>query len=75
MYDTLHAMRACVERTGVTGKPDDLQKDRDRIRDCFAGLKDFPLPIVGPTTITPEGDAVRAPMILLVKNGQFQLVK
>ena len=75
MYDTLHAVRACVERTGVTGKPDDLQKDRDKLRDCFAGLKDFPLPIVGPTTITPEGDAVRSPMILVVKNGQFQLVK
>ena len=39
MYDTLHAMKACIDRSGVTGKPDDLQKDRDRIRGCFGESK------------------------------------
>jgi branched-chain amino acid transport system substrate-binding protein len=68
-------MKSCLERTGVTGKPDDLQKDRDRIRECFASLKDHPLPIVGVTTINADGDAVRSPMILVVRKGQFELVK
>jgi branched-chain amino acid transport system substrate-binding protein len=75
MYDTLHAMKACIDRSGVTGKPDDLQKDRDRIRGCFGALKDHALPIVGVTTINADGDAERSPVVLTVRNGRFELVK
>ncbi len=75
MYATLHVMKACVDKTGVTGKPDDLQKDRERIRDCFASLKDYPVPVLGVTTINADGEAVRSPTVLIVKNGRFELVK
>ena len=71
MFATLHIMRNCISRSGTTGAPADLERDRDRIRQCWAGLKDYPAPLLGATSIDKNGDAVRSPSVIVVKNGKF----
>ena len=41
MHDTLDIVRSCAEKGGLSGKPDDLEKDRERMRDCLAKVKDY----------------------------------
>jgi branched-chain amino acid transport system substrate-binding protein len=74
IYDSLHITKQCIEKSGVTNKPDDLAKDRERIKECWSGVKDTP-GITGSITINADGDAVLEPFVLLVKGGKFQLVR
>ena len=41
-YDIIYSYKYCIEKSGVTNKPADLDADRDRIRGCLAELKNFP---------------------------------
>lgn len=74
IYDSLFVTKQCIEKTGVTNRPDDLEKDRERIRDCWTGVKDYP-GITGSITINADGDAVLEPFVLIVKNGRYELVR
>ncbi len=58
-------------KAGLSGKPADLQKDREKIRDGWANLKDFAGDATGKTTIDKDGDAWKAYFTLMVKNGQW----
>jgi branched-chain amino acid transport system substrate-binding protein len=71
MYATLHIMRHCIIQSGSTGAPADLARDRDRVRQCWADLKDYTAPLLGATSIDKNGDAMRNPTVIVVKNGQF----
>lgn len=68
MYDTLFLMRECIMKNGVTGS--NVQGDREKLRGCWASLKSSS-PLMGTTSINAQGDAVRKPYILVVKNGKF----
>jgi branched-chain amino acid transport system substrate-binding protein len=72
MYDTLDIVRSCAEKSGLSGKPDDLEKDRERMRDCLARVKDYKAPVTGGTTFDASGDAVRQPVVLVVRKGKFE---
>ncbi len=74
MYDTFFIMKTCIEKSGVTNKPDDLAADRDRIRGCLAGLRDFP-GIVGDISFDANGDAELQPIVLRAKDGHWQSLK
>src|SRR5439155_973175 len=41
MYDQLFIAKTCIETSGVTNKPDDLESDRDKLAKCWAGLKGY----------------------------------
>src|SRR6516165_1415244 len=41
-YDIIYSYKYCIEKSGVTNNPADLESDRDKIRDCLGGLKGFP---------------------------------
>jgi branched-chain amino acid transport system substrate-binding protein len=69
MYDTLYLTRSCIMKTGVDGK--DVQKDRVKLRDCWAHMKDQDAPLTGSTTINKDGDAERTPVVLVVKGNGF----
>jgi branched-chain amino acid transport system substrate-binding protein len=69
MYDTLYLMRECIKKTGVTGA--DLNTDRVKLRDCWAGMKDVEAPLMGATTIDKNGDGTRVPTVLVVKGNAF----
>ncbi len=71
MYDTIHIMRYIVGKAGLSGKPDDLQKDREKIRDGWANLRDYPADATGKTTIDKNGDAIKDYYTLVVKGGQW----
>lgn len=69
MYDTLYLMRECIREKGVTGK--DLAADRVKLRDCWAGMSARKAPLTGETTINEQGDAIRKPVVLVIKGGRF----
>ncbi len=71
MYDTIYITRYLVGKAGLSGKPDDLQKDREKIRDGWANLRDYPGEATGKTTIDKNGDAVKDYHALMVKGGQW----
>lgn len=71
MYDTLFLMRHCIMTTGVK---DSSQPSKDKIRDCWAHLKDVDAPLSGPNSMGPDGDVIRMPTLLVVTDGQFTSV-
>jgi branched-chain amino acid transport system substrate-binding protein len=74
IYDSLFITKHCIEKTGVTNQPDDLARDRERLKDCWTGVKGH-AGITGSIAINADGDAVLEPFVLVVKNGRFELVR
>jgi len=74
MYDTIMLTKTCIEKSGVTNKPEDLAADRARIKDCLAQAKDVP-GIAGPMSFNADGDAQLLPTVLVAKGGKWQAVK
>lgn len=73
-YDNVYIIKKIIESEGVTNKPEDLEKDREKIRDGWAKLKDFP-GISGQTTMDSVGDGTGEVKSVLVQNGKFVLAK
>jgi len=72
MYDQLFIAKTCIETTGVTNKPDDLESDRDRLAKCWAGLKSYD-GAIGAVTMNEAGVNVGQIWALTVKKGVFTL--
>ena len=73
LYEIVHMLKQVIETSGVTNDPKNLDKDREKIRDGLAGLKDFPgmgLKI----TIGPDGEARKLSYVLQVKNGVWERI-
>lgn len=69
-YESIMIMKYCMEKSGVTHKPENIISDREKIRDCLANLKDFPV-MSSRVTINQDGDGKRPTLILMVQNGKF----
>ena len=71
-YDAVLTMAEAVKKSGVTNKPADLAKDRERIRDALAGIK-----IVGASgawSLDPQTGEVDRPMMkALISGGKWHL--
>jgi branched-chain amino acid transport system substrate-binding protein len=74
MYDAVMLTKTCIEKSGVTNKPDDLAADRERIRDCLSQVKDVP-GIAGPMSFNADGDAQLPPTVLVAKGGKWEAIK
>lgn len=70
MYDNIYISKAIIEEMGVTNKPEDLESDRDKIRQGWAKLKDFP-GVMGKTSIDANGDGLKETYALIVKDGKW----
>ena len=69
-YDIIYSYQHCIEKSGVTNKPADLNSDRDKMRECLSGLKGFP-GVAGEITMDEVRDGAGASAILKVVNGQY----
>ncbi|MFH1757704.1 MAG: ABC transporter substrate-binding protein, partial [Pseudomonadota bacterium] len=69
-YDNMYIIKKIMEEEGVTNKPKDLEKDKEKIRKGWAKLKNYP-GISGMTTMDAVGDGIGGVMSLLVENGKF----
>ena len=69
-YDIIYSYKYCIEKSGVTNKPAELEADRDRMRQCLGGLKNFP-GVAGEITMDEVRDGAGASAILKVVNGQY----
>lgn len=74
MYDSIMLMKTCIEKSGVTNKPDDLAADRTRIKDCLSSVKNEP-GIAGPVTFNENGDAQLLPTVLVANDGKWKAIK
>jgi branched-chain amino acid transport system substrate-binding protein len=69
-YDIVYSFKYCLEKSGVTNKPADLDKDRDRMRECLGTLRNFP-GVAGPITMDENRDGTGITAILKVVNGKY----
>jgi branched-chain amino acid transport system substrate-binding protein len=69
-YDIIYSYKHCIEKSGVTNKPADLDADRDRMRQCLAGLKNFP-GVAGEITMDQNRVGAGACALLKVGNGKY----
>jgi branched-chain amino acid transport system substrate-binding protein len=69
-YDIIYSYKHCIEESGVTNNPSDLDQDRDRIRVCLAKLKGFP-GVAGEITMDEHRDGAGSSAILKVVNGKY----
>jgi branched-chain amino acid transport system substrate-binding protein len=73
-YDNMYIIKKIIEAEGVTNKPGDLEKDREKIRNGWAKLKDYP-GIAGKTTMDSVGDGAGEVNSIMVQNGKYVLTK
>jgi branched-chain amino acid transport system substrate-binding protein len=69
-YDIIYSYKHCFESSGVTNRSGDVDSDRDKIRGCLAGLKNFP-GVAGEITMDEHGDGAGSSAILKVVNGKY----
>lgn len=70
-YDIVYSFKYCLEKSGVTNKPADLDSDRDKMRQCLGTLKNFP-GVAGPITMDENRDGTGITAILKVVNGKYE---
>lgn len=73
-YDSIYIIKEIIEKYGVTNDPGNLAEDRDRMRQGWKNVKNFP-GVSGVTSINEEGDGESMPTILRVSRGQWVAVK
>jgi branched-chain amino acid transport system substrate-binding protein len=70
IYEIVSMYVDAAKRTGVTGKPEDIQADRVKIRDYLVKLKDFQ-GLGGPISFNDDGDAIKSFYVLQGQNGAW----
>jgi branched-chain amino acid transport system substrate-binding protein len=70
IYEIVSMYIDAIKKTGVTGKPEDLEADRSKIRDHLAKLEGFQ-GLGGPIGFNDDGDAIKAFYVLQGQNGAW----
>jgi branched-chain amino acid transport system substrate-binding protein len=71
IYEIVSIYIDAIKAAGVTGKPEDIEADRAKIRDYMAKLTAFQ-GLGGPIGFNDDGDAIKAFYILQGENGAWQ---
>jgi branched-chain amino acid transport system substrate-binding protein len=71
IYEIVSMYIDAIKKTGVTGKPEDLEADRTKIRDHMAKLEGFK-GLGGPIGFNDDGDAIKAFYVLQGQNGAWE---
>jgi len=72
-YDNAMINYHLIKKTGVTNRPEDLESDREKIRQGWETLKDWP-GVEGKITINSEGDGEKSTYTFIIKNGKYQRI-
>jgi branched-chain amino acid transport system substrate-binding protein len=70
IYEIVSMYIDAIKKSGVTGKPEDLDADRSKIRDHLAKLEGFQ-GLGGPIGFNDDGDAIKAFYVLQGQNGAW----
>lgn len=71
IYEIISMYVDAVKKTGVTGKAEDLEADRAKIRDYMTKLVGF-AGLGGPIGFNDDGDAIKAFYIVQGQNGSWE---
>ena len=71
IYEIASIYIEAIKKSGVSGKPEDLEADRTKIRDYMAKLSGF-AGLGGPIGFNEDGDAIKAFYIVQGQNGAWQ---
>lgn len=71
IYEIVSMYIDAVKKTGVTGKPENLEADRTKIRDYMANLKGYE-GFSGPIHFSADGDAIKNFFIVQGQNGAWE---
>ena len=74
IYEIVGIYIEAIKKSGVTGKPEDLEADRTKIRDYMATLTGFAGfgGLGGPIGFNEDGDAIKAFYIVQGQNGAWE---
>ncbi|MBI3090479.1 MAG: ABC transporter substrate-binding protein [Candidatus Tectomicrobia bacterium] len=73
-YDNIYIIKKIIEEQGVTNKPEDLEKDREKMKKGWASLKNFD-GVSGITTMDEVGDGIGEAVALIVRNGKYEKIE
>jgi branched-chain amino acid transport system substrate-binding protein len=71
IYEIVSMYIAAVKKAGVTGRPEDLEADRTKIRDYMTKLSGFE-GLGGPISFNDDGDAIKTFYIVQGQNGTWE---
>lgn len=71
IYEIVSMYIDAIKKAGVTGKPEDLEADRTKIRDYMAKMEGFK-GLGGPIGFNDDGDAIKAFYVLQGQNGAWE---
>ncbi len=71
IYEIVNMYVDAAKKSGITGKPGDLEADRTKIRDYMANLKGYD-GFSGPIHFGEDGDAIKNFFIVEGKNGAWE---
>jgi len=71
IYETVNMYIDAAKKSGITGKPADLQADRTKVRDYMAALKGFQ-GLAGKIGFNPDGDAIKSFFIVQGQKGAWE---
>jgi len=74
VYEAVYFLKYVMEKMGVTNKPEDLAKDREKIMKGLTAIKDF-RGIVGPVAFNADGDADKPIFVAEIKDGKWLIKK
>ena len=70
VYDAIYFIKYAIEKMGVTNRPEDLAKDREKIMKGLSTIKDY-RGIVGPVAFNDAGDADKPAFVAEIKDGKW----
>jgi branched-chain amino acid transport system substrate-binding protein len=69
-YDSLLITANCMNDNGITNEKGDLASDREKIKKCWANVKNYP-GVSGSTTMNEVGDGAGGNRVLKVVDGKY----
>jgi ABC-type branched-subunit amino acid transport system substrate-binding protein len=74
MYDGIYVNKKAMEEYKITNRPEDLEKDRDKIRQGWQNMKDYNA-IQAVITMGADGDIIGKNYVIQVRDGRFVAIE